>query len=276
MTSHYIKRENNKIIFGTNSLDRMVIDNTGNVGIGTTTPNYILDVSGNTQYNTLYGNTLFFSETINNFYTAGNIAIGTTTPGYELDVSGDINYTGTITNNGLKSGGMVLLETRVISSSTATIDFPNVLTSDYRIYKVYVSNLTVDSDNKNIWLRLSTNNGSSYLSGSSDYFYSVATTHFASVGRTTAVTMFLMGYGKNDTGGSYNVACGEFFLYEPTNSNVATILDANFMAIDDTDVIHDCHNFCIRKNKENNNAFQILTNSGNILTARISIYGIIQ
>ena len=38
---------NNGIIFRTNNIDRAVISNTGNVGIGTTTPNEKLTISGN-------------------------------------------------------------------------------------------------------------------------------------------------------------------------------------------------------------------------------------
>ena len=275
MTSHYIKRENNKIIIGTNSLDRMVIDNTGNVGIGTTTPNYILDVNGNTQYNKLYGNTLFFSETVNNFYTNGNVGIGTTTPGYELDVSGDINYTGTITNNGLKSGGMVLLETRVVSSSTATIDFPNVLTTDYHIYKVFVTNMTIDTDDRNMGVKFSTNNGSSYITGG--YFHRSGVQYYTSTFAGDQNWIELTASGKMDTGGTYNIINGEFTLYEPTNSSVVTILSSNFHSIDDTNNIYDHYIHGYRKNKESNNAFQIfLTGSGNFLTATISVYGLKQ
>ncbi|HEU0065390.1 MAG TPA: hypothetical protein VFQ58_10175, partial [Flavisolibacter sp.] len=38
--------DNKKLQFGTNSLMRMIIDESGSVGIGTITPNYKLDVNG--------------------------------------------------------------------------------------------------------------------------------------------------------------------------------------------------------------------------------------
>jgi hypothetical protein len=58
--------------------------NSGNVGIGTTAPNYKLTVSGGD----IYGS--------NNLYIAGNVGIGTTGPAYKLDVSGDVRWTGTL------------------------------------------------------------------------------------------------------------------------------------------------------------------------------------
>jgi hypothetical protein len=47
----------------------------GNVGIGTTSPTYTLDVNG-------------IINTNNNLYASGNVGIGTTSPGYNLDVIG--------------------------------------------------------------------------------------------------------------------------------------------------------------------------------------------
>ena len=46
-----------------------------NAGVGTTNPNYHIDVSGN-------------SHVTGNSYTLGNVGIGTTNPLYNLDVNG--------------------------------------------------------------------------------------------------------------------------------------------------------------------------------------------
>jgi hypothetical protein len=112
---------------------RMILDQNGYLGIGTTTPAYPLTV--NTVNNTAglvhtTGTVTVatwadsarggFLGTISNhplgFYTnnggalvtistAGNMGIGTTTPAYKLDVTGDINFTGTLYNNGVAFSG---------------------------------------------------------------------------------------------------------------------------------------------------------------------------
>jgi len=95
---------------------------TSNVGIGTTTPGYNLDVNGDINFTgTFYqGGSPFVSSlwtagsdslyyrsnvevgTANLFVdtTTSNVGIGTTTPGYDLDVNGDINFTGTFYQGG--------------------------------------------------------------------------------------------------------------------------------------------------------------------------------
>ena len=89
--------------------------NTGNVGIGTTDPQYKLDVSGNTN----------ITESTYLATTSGNVGIGTSTPNsnYKLDVSGNTNITGnlSVTSN--------LSVTGSITTTSITT------TSDYRLKK---------------------------------------------------------------------------------------------------------------------------------------------
>jgi hypothetical protein len=58
-----------------------VATSTGGLGVGTTSPAYKLDVSGNGRFTT-------------DLYVQGNLGVGTTSPGYKLDVAGIINSSG--------------------------------------------------------------------------------------------------------------------------------------------------------------------------------------
>jgi len=55
----------------------LLVDSSGNVGIGTTAPGYKLDVTGDIRGQ-------------NNLYVSGNVGIGTTNPSAKLEVNGNI------------------------------------------------------------------------------------------------------------------------------------------------------------------------------------------
>ncbi|MBL1434553.1 DUF5011 domain-containing protein [Candidatus Wolfebacteria bacterium] len=70
---------------GTTLAERVRIDNAGNVGIGTTTPTYLLDVDGDFRVGEAGSSNALFVDA-----TAGRVGIGTASPAEMLDVEGDI------------------------------------------------------------------------------------------------------------------------------------------------------------------------------------------
>jgi hypothetical protein len=107
-----LNNSNNSISANLNDT-KMVIKRDGNVGIGTTVPNYTLDVNGDINYTgDLYQNGVLFSgasqwittNITEIYYNLGDVGIGTTDPNYRLDVNGDINYTGELSKDGVVIG----------------------------------------------------------------------------------------------------------------------------------------------------------------------------
>ena len=140
------------LIFDTDSIERMRIKDTGNVGIGTTTPGKKLDVVGDIGFSgDLYKNGALFNPgsqwtTTGNdiYYNTGNVGIGNINPRATLHVYGNDGFTISPSGTGAR---------------TATIRLGSPYNSNHDAYCAKITSFNNSSNNYNADLRFWTSQG---------------------------------------------------------------------------------------------------------------------
>ena len=114
------------LYFYTVGSERMRINSSGNIGIGTSSPSYTLDIVGDTRISN-YFNANYDTNTLGNLYTYDyKVGINTVTPNYTLDVNGDTHIAanlyidGIITASGQTSTSLAYI---TVTSSDAAENF---------------------------------------------------------------------------------------------------------------------------------------------------------
>ena len=169
--------------------------------------------------------------------------------------------------------GLVLLEEHTASAS-ASLDFESWYSADYDEYQIEFIGIVPATDNTDLRMRMSTNGGSTYDSGSNySYAYTNATNAFvAGVGSTSAAFIIVtqgidITVTQNSVGGSMKlIHPGSSALYKMVTMHTATFKnDANFYTQSGTGQY---------KSATAVNAFRFLMSSGNIASGTIRVYGI--
>jgi hypothetical protein len=175
------------------------------------------------------------------------------------------------------SGDMVLISTATASAS-ATIEFTD-LDSTYSSYFIeWDSLLPSTAPGTDIYCRLSTNNGSSYLSSASDYMYTCAglaanLTAYSVANSGLAGSSFIRltqgGIGNSGTG-----CQGRLSIINPDSSTKTQVF---CQAVYDNGFPNHYHGFGSGQPKTSTastTAIQLYMSSGNISSGTFKLYGI--
>lgn len=165
---------------------------------------------------------------------------------------------------------VVLIETQTASSS-ATINF-TTLSTDYRNFKIVFDSVVPATDGAQLYIRTSSNGGSSYDSGASDYQYvrhlAVTTSSSAFAATTTHIVATGSGVGSS-TGEAAN---GEVILFYPAGTSY-TYVRAEASYMDNLGRPDLSATAGLRASSADVDAIQFLFSTGNIASGTFKLYG---
>lgn len=173
------------------------------------------------------------------------------------------------------AGDMIHLSTQTASSS-AQIDFTSLMSNTYRTYKVFINNLVPATDGTTLYIRVSTDNGSTFKSGASDYYtISQAMGSGIVANETQGATHVALNPSSYSMGNDTNeVGRLEVTVYGAHNTGVRTEI-TSFGGYESSSgyLVSAFANGFYNANTEVN-AIRFLMSSGNISSGTFSLYGI--
>lgn len=158
------------------------------------------------------------------------------------------------------TNGLVLLSTQTASAS-ATLDFTSVITNTYDEYILSIDKLIPATDAVALWLRVSTDNGSTYSSAAS-YGYTGASSQ----------TQFVLATGVQNTAAVG--LCGNIHLFSP--SDAANLIGQSLLSWSDsaTSLMIGSHKSLRYQVSQDTDAVRLMFSSGNITSGVARLYGV--
>lgn len=160
------------------------------------------------------------------------------------------------------------------ASSSATINFTG-LTSEFSQYIVIISDLAPATDAVDFLMRTSTNGGSTYDAGATDYGYALSTLNDAgTAGSTFAAsdTAIILGTGLGNAANEINTF--NIYIFNPSAANNCHIRYEGTQ-VNTTSNLRTASGAGRRKATADVDAIRFLMSSGNITSGKFTLYGLI-
>jgi len=171
------------------------------------------------------------------------------------------------------AGDMIHLSTQTVSAQSA-VNFTSLMSNTYKYYKVIFRNLIPATNGTQLWIEVSTDNGSTYKTGASDYQAHCCVIGSGSVGSEATFNAALMQPSGYNFGSSpVNVAKGEILITGAHDTSVNTGIQGHigFGSNNGYSYIGFGNNQYSATTEVN--AFRMRMSSGNI-SGTFSLYGI--
>jgi len=167
---------------------------------------------------------------------------------------------------------LVLLSSQTASSS-ASISFTSVITSDFTSYYLTIRNLVAATNGSTIQMLASTNNGSSYLSSNYKWVYHADTSNATQVtdNNNSSSYIQLSDAISSTTSQAYNCNINLF------NLNTSYVFNFYGISINQNNSNSYVYNGSLAGGNKGTtaiNALQIAMSSGNIASGVLSLYGV--
>jgi hypothetical protein len=232
----------------------------GTITTGTWNGTAISETNGGTNQTTYTTGDILYASGAN---TLSKLAIGSSTQ--VLTVTGGVPVWAAASGGG---GNFVFISSTTISSD-ATVEFTG-LSSTYSAYFFVLDAVAPASDNVLPWLRVSTDNGSTWKSGASDYAFD--TRDQSNIGTSAANSEIRL--SPNGQGNASNETLnGHVYVINPSNTQYTNIIGSIYMMNNGGDNF-----YAITGGKYLSttavDGVQFLFESGNLASGKISMYGI--
>jgi hypothetical protein len=176
-------------------------------------------------------------------------------------------------------GGSMALGYQLLASaaaaSSATVDFSAHITSGFDEYLITVRNLVPATNASDLWFRVSTDGGSTFKAGASDYGYAQGGGSSGAAAYNNgsgAGAQIAMAFGLSNAGASRPLS-GEIRIFGPASSS-EKMITWHFGFVDSAGVWRYAMGAGSYNATTVIDAFRLMMSSGNIASGTIALYGL--